>query len=182
MGIILYSLLLVNMASHSGNFASVNYELAEQRHNYSLPLESGYIYRDENKARIMLKFYSGNMPFTKDTDERLHIYISGDIEKDQNDEVVIINSKVFFVRVQLAPFYGLMESNVLRIQGELLISGTFSSTKIYPLRDIHRRIGISFINLPLTQVKSMTALHEQDNDYYKDALRKYFGVEWGISR
>ena len=160
--------------------AEIQYEYEGRTRSYTLPFESGYIYRDDNKARILLKFIRGNKLFTKDTGELLHIYISGDIENNKRGEDLIVNAKVFFVRVQLSPFYGFMTNDDLRIQSDSLISGNCSSTEIYPIRDEKKSISISFQELPLSQVTSMTHLYEQDTDYNKEALKEYFGDEWGI--
>lgn len=177
--IIILSLFLLILGC--GKNIDVDFDVDNKKFNYKLPFERGSILKEDGKIKIRLSFYRPNKIFTKDTNERLHIYISGD-EKTLEQGSSANRTKIFFIRVQVRPSYGYMNIEDLQIINiktkKPKISGILISKIICPLRDNSRRIHLSFQDLPLVSVDSIDEMNKYDTEYYKKILTERFRDEW----
>lgn len=164
-----------------GPYPSMENEEGVTRRTYTLPFDGGYIYSENGNVKVMLKFYRPDKLFKFDTAERLHVYITG-TERKADGESRILVDKIFFIRVQLFAFHGFMSSKNLLIEAKdnniFKISGNLLGDTIYLHDEAYMKIESSFIDLPLSNVKSMNILYEQDNEYHKSVLKNEFGEEW----
>ena len=164
-----------------GKSLKANLIMDSHAFKYSVPFEQGFIFKEEGKTRILLKFYKPNKLFTLDTDDRMTIFITAD-EQNLKGSFNPAQTRAFLIRVQLHPCSDYMKIQSIRTQ---LSSSSASNISCEFLFDAscassHKesKLYLSFSELPLKSTTSLNELKKQCIEYDLEELDAAFGTNW----